>query len=130
VDAEFNWWLLIVGLVLGAGLVWFVVADSRRREHDIDVRERAREALWVASVLDREGRPVGAESVERILTLHRLYLDSPPPDEPSALDVSEAQEFPTSTGSGPTTAPSAPTNDTPNVTLPVEPFTAGDGPTQ
>ena len=24
VNAEFNWWLLIVGLVVGAGLVWFV----------------------------------------------------------------------------------------------------------
>ena len=39
-NAEFNWWLLIVGLVIGAGLVWLVVADSRRREADLSERER------------------------------------------------------------------------------------------
>ena len=41
VNAEFNWWLLIVGLVIGAGLVWLVLADSRRREVDI-LERRAR----------------------------------------------------------------------------------------
>jgi hypothetical protein len=30
-NAEFNVWLLIVGLVVGAGLVWLVIMDSRRR---------------------------------------------------------------------------------------------------
>ena len=58
VNAEFNWWLLIVGLVVGAGLVWFVVADSRRREHDIEADELPREALWLATVMEREGLPV------------------------------------------------------------------------
>ena len=43
-DAEFNWWLLIVGLVVGAGLVWLVVLDSRRREADVDEAGMAREA--------------------------------------------------------------------------------------
>lgn len=31
-NAEFNWWLLIVGLVVGAGLTWLVVGDTRDRE--------------------------------------------------------------------------------------------------
>lgn len=134
-NAEFNWWLLIVGLVVGAGLVWFVVTDARRREHDIELEERPREALWVSSVLEREGQPVDRDVVERVLELHRVYLDAPPPDDP---DISlaatsgwiEAQVSPTSTGSGPLTAPAASTRDTPNVSSPVDPTTAGEGPIQ
>lgn len=123
-NAEFNWWLLIVGLVVGAGLVWFVVADSRRRDADIEAEERPREALWLASVLAREGRPVNPETVDRLLELHGVYLESPPPDDPVP------QEPPVRTGSGATVPPSADTRETPNVASPPSPATAGDGPTQ
>jgi hypothetical protein len=81
---EFGVWLLVVGLVVGAGLTWFVVADLRRRDEEIGEAERAREALWIGSVLRREGRPVGTDTLERALDLHRVYLESPPPDEPAA----------------------------------------------
>ena len=111
-NAEFNWWLLIVGLVVGAGLVWFVVADSRRRDADIDADERPREALWLAAVLGREGRPVAPETVARLLDLHQVYLESPPPDEPIP------QEPPERTGSGATVPPSTETRETPNVAPP------------
>jgi hypothetical protein len=124
VNAEFNWWLLIVGLVVGAGLVWFVVADSRRRDADIEADERPREALWLSAVLGREGRPVSPETVDRLLELHGVYLESPPPDDPVS------QLPPVRTGSGATIPPSAETRDTPNVTSPPSPATAGDGPTQ
>jgi hypothetical protein len=124
VNAEFNWWLLIVGLVVGAGLVWFVVADSRRRDADIDADERPREAIWLASVLSREGPPITPQTVDRLLELHRIYLESPPPDDPAP------QVPPVSTGSGATVPPSAATRETPNVAPPANPATAGDGPTQ
>ena len=81
-NAEFNWWLLIVGLVVGAGLVWVVVMDSRRREVDVDETERPREALWLSQMLADEGRDVSPDTAERLLVLHRTYLESPPPDEP------------------------------------------------
>jgi hypothetical protein len=81
VNAEFNWWLLIVGLVVGAGLVWFVVADQRRREVDVDAEERAREAHWLSASLADEGRDLSPEMAERVLDLHRAYLEAPPPDE-------------------------------------------------
>ncbi len=81
-NAEFNWWLLIVGLVVGAGLVWFVVLDSRRREVDIDDVERPREASWLSAVLADEGYDVPAEAADRLLVLHRRYLGAPPPDDP------------------------------------------------
>jgi len=80
VNAEFNVWLLIVGLVVGAGLVWLVIMDSRRRESEIDEVERPREAAWLSAVLAEDGDEVSPDVVERLLTLHRVYLDAPPPD--------------------------------------------------
>jgi hypothetical protein len=87
VNAEFNWWLLIVGLVVGAGLVWFVLMDSRRRDVDIDERERPREALWLSRMLADEGHQVSPEAAERLLLLHRSYLEAPPPDDPPTDDA-------------------------------------------
>lgn len=86
-NAEFNWWLLVVGLVVGAGLVWFVVADQRRREVDIDADERVREALWLSTTLADEGQTVSPELAERLLALHRTYLEAPPPDDPPRDEV-------------------------------------------
>lgn len=81
-NAEFNWWLLIVGLVIGAGLVWLILADSARREADISERERGSEARWISEALQDHGRRVSAEDVLEVLDLHRSYLGAPPPDEP------------------------------------------------
>ena len=79
-NAEFNVWLLIVGLVLGAGLVWLVIMDSRRRESEIDAVERPREAAWLSAVLAEDGYDISPEAAEQLLLLHRVYLDAPPPD--------------------------------------------------
>ena len=82
VNAEFNWWLLIVGLVVGAGLVWLVVADSRRREVDVEEAEREGEARWIAEAMADAGRPTDDRDVLDILRLHAAYLAAAPPDEP------------------------------------------------
>ena len=79
-NAEFNVGLLIVGLVVGAGLVWLVVMDSRRRESEIDAVELPREAAWLSAVMIEDGDDVSPEVAERLLLLHRAYLDAPPPD--------------------------------------------------
>jgi hypothetical protein len=84
VNAEFNVWLLIVGLVVGAGLVWLVVMDSRRRESEIDAVELPREAAWLSAVMTEDGDAVSPGVAERLLLLHRAYLDAPPPDAPEA----------------------------------------------
>ena len=89
VNAEFNVWLLIVGLVVGAGLVWLVVMDSRRRESEIDAVELPREAAWLSAVMTEDGDEVSPEVAERLLLLHRAYLDAPPPDAPGASDAGE-----------------------------------------
>jgi hypothetical protein len=83
VNAEFNWWLLIVGLVVGAGIAWFVLMDTRRREVDVDEQERPREALWLSRMLADEGHRVSPDATDRMLVLHRAYLDAPPPDDPA-----------------------------------------------
>ena len=72
--------MLVVGLVVGAGLVWLVIMDSRRRESEIDATERPREAAWLSAVLRDDGFNVSPEAAEQLLILHRAYLDAPPPD--------------------------------------------------
>ncbi len=79
-NAEFNVWLLIVGLVVGAGLVWLVILDSRRRESEIDEVERLGEAAWLSAVMAEEGVEVSPDTADRMLQLHRAYLEAPPPD--------------------------------------------------
>jgi hypothetical protein len=81
-NAEFNWWLLIVGLVLGAALTWLVMSDSARRDIDLTESEQRSEALWISTVLSSSGREIGSDRVEEILRLHREYLAAPPPDDP------------------------------------------------
>jgi hypothetical protein len=78
--AEFQWWLLIVGLVAGGGLVAVITMDGRRREEDLGELERRGESHWIADRLPgREG--VDDRLVRRVLDLHREYLGLPPPDE-------------------------------------------------
>ena len=85
-NAEFNVWLLIVGLVEGAGQVWLVVMDSRRRESEVDAVELPREADWLSAVMREDGDDVIPEAAERLLLLHRAYLDAPPPHAPTLPD--------------------------------------------
>jgi hypothetical protein len=94
VNAEFNVWLLIVGLVVGAGLAWLVMMDSRRRETEIDETELPREAAWLSAVMAEDGFEVSPDAAEQLLLLHRSYLGAPPPDpvvedEPARTEPTE-----------------------------------------
>jgi hypothetical protein len=89
VNAEFNWWLLIVGLVLGAALTWLVMADLTRSDADIEAAEQAGEARWIATILTDAGRPITADRVDDVLRLHRDYLAAPPPDDPTQVPSDE-----------------------------------------
>ncbi len=97
-NAEFNVWLLIVGLVLGAGLVWLVIMDSRRRESEIDAAEQPREAAWLSAALANDGYQVSPEVAERMLILHRAYLEAPPPDR---IEGDPSREGPPDTSESP-----------------------------
>ena len=78
--AEFQWWLLLVGLVAGGGLVAIVSMDSRRREEDLADLERRAEATWIADRLTARDASIDARTVESVLRIHREYLSLPPPD--------------------------------------------------
>jgi len=80
VNAEFNVWLLIVGLVVGAGLAWLVMMDSRRRDAEVDAADVPREAAWLAAVMAEDGYEISPDAAEQLLLLHRAYLGAPPPD--------------------------------------------------
>ena len=92
VSAEFNWWLLIVGLVAGGALTWLVMADVIRRDAEISDEETAAEAGWIARSLEEPA--LDAALAERVLRAHRRYLGFPPPDllvEPKDLTKLESQ---------------------------------------
>jgi hypothetical protein len=129
VSDPFNVWLLIVGLIIGAGLVWLVVMDSRRRESEVDDVERPREAAWLSVVMAEDGYDVSPEAAERILLLHRAYLGAPPPDEIDE-DAEPAQSPPPITGGASSDDPEASTSETPNRAPLDTPDTAGTGPIQ
>ena len=67
--AEFQWWLLIVGLVAGGGLVAVVTMDGRRRDEDVGELERRAEANWISERLSARGRDRSVEprAVESVL---------------------------------------------------------------
>ena len=79
--SEFNWWLLLLGLVVGGGLTWLVLAETRRREQDLEEVDLADEAIWLEERLAEEGREVSPDTIERVVQLHREYLAVVPPVE-------------------------------------------------
>ena len=91
--AEFQWWLLIVGLVAGGGLVAVVSMEGRRREQDVSELEQRAEATWIADRLSTRERSLDPFAVEAVLRAHREYLMLQPPDrlvvddEPETFDL-------------------------------------------
>ena len=79
--AEFQWWLLLVGLVAGGGLVAVVTMDGRRREDDLADLEREAESNWIAERVHGLDRDIDGRTVASILRIHREYLGLPPPDQ-------------------------------------------------
>ena len=80
-NTEFNWWLLIVGLVIGGGTVWLVLAITRRDEADVTELERESEARWIGEAMRNAGRTIDDADALDVLRLHEAYLSAPPPDD-------------------------------------------------
>jgi len=106
VNAEFNVWLLIVGLVVGAGLVWLVIMDTRRREVEIDSRPSDAIALAVRcdaqifaddDVVEESGIEFQADDDEqpRLVTASNL-ADLDPAEFRQFLETVTPEEFATS----------------------------------
>ena len=90
--AEFQWWLLLLGLVAGGGIVAVVYMDGSRRDQDIADEELPAEALLISERLSGRGRQVDPGVVEEILLEHRAYRAAPPPDRFEPVEPSAAAE--------------------------------------
>jgi hypothetical protein len=71
-------WALVVGVVLGGALVWFVIGRLPRRTDDVSREERRHEAEWIARVVEARGGVAPPALVDEILELHADYLAGPP----------------------------------------------------
>jgi hypothetical protein len=103
--AEFQWWLLLVGLVAGGALVAVLQMDSSRREVDIGSQEREAEAGLLTEQLVDEGHRVDIATVAAVLRAHADYLRLPPPDRLEVVDDLEVRRgqdtlSPTQTSAG------------------------------
>ncbi|HYC06921.1 MAG TPA: hypothetical protein VEG29_03260, partial [Candidatus Binatia bacterium] len=85
-NVQFDWWLILVGLVIGAGLTWLVLAEVRRRDDDVSGSEREAEARWIVASLAGQGMEADTDAVEEVLRLHRSYLAN----APSAVSIWDA----------------------------------------
>jgi hypothetical protein len=93
--AEFNVWLLILGIAFGAVVTWLVVGTLSRNDDDVAAGEQATEAAWIAGLIEEHGGRAPVMLVEQILALHRRYLKGGPGipvPEPSASPEGPADE--------------------------------------
>lgn len=120
----FQWWLVIIGIGLGAGLLWLVMGRLSRQEDDIGPRERAAESIWISHTIEAGGGIAPVALVEEILELHAQYLEGPPAlVEPGGDPLPEPAIEPAT----PTPAVAADPWQT-DVTRPRPPLSVGDGP--
>jgi hypothetical protein len=92
-STDFNWWLLILGVVVGGSLAWLILADSNRRETELTEEELTAEAGWISRTMNVAS--LDTDTVERVLRAHRRYLGFPPPDtfvDPAELRALEREK--------------------------------------
>jgi hypothetical protein len=76
-NAEFQWWLLLVGLVIGALLVFLVMVDFSRSADEQADAELGQEADWIARLLGPSAGPLDPGLIEEVLRLNREWLAGP-----------------------------------------------------
>jgi hypothetical protein len=58
-----------------------VLAETRRREQDLEDEELPDEAAWIEARIAEEGDAVPVETIERVVQLHRAFLEVVPRSE-------------------------------------------------
>jgi hypothetical protein len=87
---EFQWWLLLVGLVIGALLVFLVMVDFTRSADEQTEAELGREADWMARLLEPTDGEIDPALIHEILRLHREWLAGSPGPASSPVPATEA----------------------------------------
>jgi hypothetical protein len=92
----FTWWLIVLGIAIGVGLVWLFLVRLPRTESDVDDSELVAEAGWISQTIESYGGVAPQALVEEILDMHRQYLKSgvPAAPLPDAEDGPVADEEP------------------------------------
>jgi hypothetical protein len=72
--AEFNLWLLVLGIAAGAAVTWVVIGTIARNDDEVAAEEQAAEADWIARTIEEHGGRAPTQLVAQILSLHRRYL--------------------------------------------------------
>ncbi len=70
------WWLVVLGIAIGATVVWLTAVRLPRKDDDVTPAERAAEARWIGATIERDGGVAPVELVEEVLELHSAYLAS------------------------------------------------------
>lgn len=102
---EWQWWALILGILLGVGGYWLLRERLPRREEDIDPVERNAEADWISRSVERMGGQAPPEVVTIILDLHREYLAERAPIEVGGADLRESLDPESEPAAEPMTPP-------------------------
>jgi hypothetical protein len=68
------WWLVVLGIAIGAAVVWLTAVRLPRRDDDVSGPERAAEARFIAATIERDGGVAPVELVDEVLELHAAYL--------------------------------------------------------
>ena len=87
----FSWWLVVLGIAVGIGLVWLFTVRLPVSESDIDAEETVEEAGWISETIESWGGVAPAPLVQEVLELHQRYLNGDrsipgPADEVSPSD--------------------------------------------
>jgi hypothetical protein len=88
--ADYVWWFLLVGLVIGGAVVAVIAMDFSRRAEDVAGDELEAEATMIAGQLRGDGRSIDAATVAEVLRADRQYRRLPPPDRLVAPDEATA----------------------------------------
>jgi hypothetical protein len=75
VNDGFSWWLVVLGIAVGIGLVWLFTVRLPVSESDIDEEETVEEAGWISETIESWGGVAPAPLVQEVLELHKRYLD-------------------------------------------------------
>lgn len=90
----FAWWLVVLGIAIGVGLVWVFAVRLPRAEADVNDSELASEAAWISRNIEAYGGVAPQPLVEEVLELHRQYLSTGPTPQPGWRPNSDRQEQP------------------------------------
>lgn len=87
----FAWWLIVLGIAIGVGLVWLFVVRLPRTDADVGASETPIEAEWISRNIETYGGLAPQPLVEEVLELHRQYLATGATPLPPAWQPDAAQ---------------------------------------